>query len=144
MKDEALILLVEDNQADVDLIKYTFKKNQIINRVITLDDGKEAVDYVLRRGSYKDAEVPDLMILDINLPKMSGLEVLKIIKEDEHARLIPVVILTTSASDQDVMEAYQNYVNAYLVKPVEIEDFIKIITSLEQFMVKIVKKPILK
>lgn len=141
MKDEALILLIEDNEADVDLIKYTFRKNKIANRVLTLSDGESAVAYLLKKGEYQKAQTPDLVILDINLPRLNGLEVLKIIKQDPYARLVPVVILTTSSADQDVLQAYQNYVNAYLVKPVEIEDFIKVVTSLEQFMVKIIKKP---
>ena len=139
--NEARILLVEDNEADVDLIRYTFKQNKINNELIVIGDGEEAVEYLLKKGRYKDVLLPDIIILDINLPKKNGLEVLKEIKADEDARIVPVVILTTSSADRDILEAYKNYVNAYLVKPVEIEEFIKVISKMEEFMIRIIKKP---
>ncbi len=144
-KQEAVILLVEDNPADIDLIKYTFKKNKIENRLITIMDGQSAIDYIVDHKDCGEGYFePDLIILDINLPKRSGLEVLEVIKNDDDAKVIPVVMLTTSASPTDIDEAYQHYVNAYLVKPVEMHDFIDVITKLEDFMIKVIKRPLRK
>ena len=141
LKSDALILLVEDNPADIDLIRYTFKKNKIENRLEVIEDGERALDYILKRNGYEGAEKPDLIILDINLPRMNGLEILQIIKEEEISRKIPVVMLTTSSEVGDIETAYEHRANAYLVKPVEIHDFIDIITKLEEFMIRVIRRP---
>lgn len=135
------ILLVEDNPGDADLVLYTFKKNQINNEIKIVDNGEKALDFVFKRNQYKNEKTPDLIILDINLPKISGLEVLKEIKHNPKTKIIPTVILTTSKSDIDVLTAYENYSNAYLVKPVEIKDFMEAISALDNFWLNLVKLP---
>ncbi len=140
-KKRANILIVEDNPADIDLMRYTFKKSKLENELVIIEDGESALKYILKKDEYSDSPTPDMIILDINIPKINGLEVLRMIKQDEEARLIPVVIMTTSSSEEDILKAYKNYVNAYLVKPIDIHNFIDVILKLEDFMIQVVKKP---
>lgn len=134
------VMVIEDNQADIDLIKYAFKKNHYTNELIVVKDGEEALDYLLTRCKIDEEKKPELIILDINIPKVNGLEVLRQVKEDEEMSVIPVTILSTSCSDADVIKAYKDHVNAYLVKPTDVDEFIEVIDQLLKFMTRIIKR----
>src|SRR6266699_3896689 len=115
------ILLVEDNPGDSRLTLETFKEGKVINNFTVLSDGVEALAYLRRQGTYANSTAPDLIMLDLNLPKKDGREVLKEIKADERLKLIPVVVLTTSASQDDILRAYGNHANCYITKPVDLD-----------------------
>ncbi len=138
---EIEILLVEDNPGDVDLILMAFKESRLNNSINTMSDGQEALDYVFKRGKYANRSMPDIILLDINLPKVNGIEVLRLIKEDEIYRRIPVIILTTSDADRDIVEAYNQHANAYLNKPIDFNAFIDVVKSIESFWFTVVKLP---
>jgi CheY-like chemotaxis protein len=130
------ILLVEDNQDHIELINRSFKEVNAVNRLNTVHDGQAAIDYLFHRTPYTDTDKhprPDVILLDLRMPKLDGLEVLQKIKSDDMLRSIPVIILTSSAADQDIMQAYKNYANSYLVKPVDHENFSKMLLKLEQY-----------
>jgi chemotaxis family two-component system response regulator Rcp1 len=135
------ILLVEDNPGDARLTLEAFKERKMINHFAVIGDGVEALSYLRRQGRYGDAETPDLILLDLNLPKMDGRQVLAEIKSDERLRKIPVVVLTTSASQDDVSQAYSNYANCYITKPVDLDQFMKVVQSIENFWFSLVKLP---
>ncbi len=135
------ILLVEDNPGDARLTTDAFKEGRIINNMHVVKDGQEAMDYLNHQGAHAGSVRPDIVLLDLNLPKKSGLEVLKEIKADPQLKTIPVVILTTSASDKDILSAYENYVNCYIRKPVDFNDFLVVVTKIEDFWLSIVKLP---
>ncbi len=120
------ILLVEDNPDDEALTLKAFKKNNILNEVVVVRDGEAALDYLFARGEYakRDKSVnPELILLDLKLPKIDGLEVLKIIKSDNRTQLIPVIILTSSSEEKDILKSYELYANSYIRKPVDFEQF---------------------
>lgn len=130
---EKIILLVEDNPDDVELTLRAFKKNNISNRVIIAKDGVEALDYMFGKGIYVERDLKDLpvvILLDLKLPKMDGLEVLKRLRQDERTKLIPVVILTSSAEQKDVIDGYSLGANSYIRKPVEFNQFVEAIKHL--------------
>jgi CheY-like chemotaxis protein len=129
------ILLVEDQELDVELTLEAFKENRLANEVQVLRDGEEALDYLFLQGRFADREpgLPILILLDIKMPKVDGLEVLRRIKGDPVLKLIPVVMLTTSKEEQDLMESYQLGVNAYVIKPVHFPDFVAAIRQLGAF-----------
>ena len=127
------ILIVEDNPADARLIMEVFDGFTIKNKVSIVENGVEALDYLYKRDKYKDVKTPSLIILDLNLPKKDGREVLKEIKQNKELRLIPVVILTTSRDENDICGAYMNYANAYLTKPTDFDEFIDLINTFENF-----------
>lgn len=135
------ILLVEDSPGDVRLTREAFKEGKIRNRLHVVADGKEALDFLCHRGSYEEAVQPDLILLDLNLPKVDGREVLKIIKEDETLRRIPVVVLTTSDTQRDIEASYDLHANCFITKPVGIDDFLEIIQQIEDFWVCVVTLP---
>ncbi len=135
------ILLVEDNPADARLVMEVFKDFKINNKLYHVKDGVEAIDYLHHKGEYADTSKPDLILLDLNLPRKDGREVLKEIKEDENLRCIPVVILTTSSAEDDVLKTYCNHANCYIIKPVDFDQFIKVIQSIESFWLTMVKLP---
>jgi chemotaxis family two-component system response regulator Rcp1 len=135
------ILLVEDNPADVRLTIEVFNDSRITNRISAVTDGVEAMDFLHKRGKYADECRPDLVLLDLNLPKKDGREVLSEIKADPELKAIPVIVLTTSDADQDVWKAYESGVNSYIKKPVDLEQFIKIFHSIEDFWLTVVKLP---
>ncbi len=135
------ILLVEDNEGDILLTTDALTEGKLVNSVDVAKDGWEAVQYLEKKGAYQNAPTPDLILLDINLPKMNGHEVLKIIKNNPEIKYIPVVMLTTSSSEQDIMQSYQNYANSYISKPVELSDFLDAIAAIEHFWISIVKLP---
>jgi len=145
--EERIILLVEDNPDDVDLTLRAFKKNSILNKIVVVKDGVEALDYLYGRGMYtgRDAkDLPVVILLDLKLPKMSGLEVLKSIRQDEFSRLVPVVILTSSAEQEDVIEGYKLGANSYVRKPVDFEQFTEAIKLLGLYWLLWNEPPILK
>ncbi len=135
------ILLVEDNPGDVRLTQEVFKDGRIHNRLNIVGDGVEALAYLRREGQYVDTMRQDLILLDLNLPKKSGREVLAEIKADPVLRQIPVVVLTTSAAELDILEAYSLHANCYITKPVDLEQFERVIRSIEDFWLALVKLP---
>lgn len=136
-----VILLVEDNPGDVRLTREALKESKVRNQMDVVNDGVEALAFLRREGKYKDAVRPDLVLLDLNLPKKGGLEVLAEIKGDAVLKTIPVVILTTSDAEQDILKSYSASANAYVTKPVDLEQFLDVIKSIEGFWVEIVKLP---
>jgi len=132
----AKILLVEDNPADIRLTEEAFKQFRIHNKLHIVRDGEEALEYLYNKKN------PDIILLDLNLPKMNGVEVLKEIKQNEKLKHIPVIILTTSNNDDDIYNSYKNYASAYITKPVSMKDFIKAIEKFKIFWLSLVKIPI--
>lgn len=135
------ILLIEDNPADIRLTQEVMKESKIHNQVKVVMDGVEAMDFLKREGKYVNETRPDIILLDLNLPKKDGRDVLKEIKLDENLKMIPVVILTTSKADQDVVNTYNLHANCYITKPVDLDQFITVIKSIEDFWFTIVKLP---
>ena len=137
----AEILLVEDNPGDVRLIVEAFKEDKLRNNLDVVEDGVEALAFLRREDKYADTPRPDLILLDLNLPKKDGREVLAEIKADENLRRIPVVILTTSKAEEDILKAYNHHANCYITKPIGLEQFIKVVKSVKEFWLTIVKLP---
>ncbi|HPU88683.1 MAG TPA: response regulator [Spirochaetota bacterium] len=135
------ILIVEDSEGDVRLIREALKEGKISNQLSVAKDGVEAMNFLLRRGSHTGASRPDLILLDLNLPKKDGREVLAEIKGNDELRRIPVVILTTSSADADVLKSYDLHANCYIVKPLDLDQFIRVVRSIESFWLTIVKLP---
>jgi two-component system, chemotaxis family, response regulator Rcp1 len=135
------ILLVEDNPGDVRLTQEALKEGKVRNAMYVVNDGVEALAFLRREGPYADASHPDLILLDLNLPKKGGLEVLSEIKADDDLKRIPVVILTTSQAEQDIVRSYNLHANAFVTKPVDLEQFIVVVKSIEDFWLEIVKLP---
>ncbi|MEP7257202.1 MAG: response regulator [Flavitalea sp.] len=135
------VLLVEDNEGDILLTKEAFEQSKILINLSVVKDGKEAVDFVLREGKYINVQLPDLLLLDINLPKKNGIEVLKFIKGNESIKQIPVIMLTTSSFENDIVLSYKNYASCYITKPVDTDNFLTIISKIEDFWISIVKLP---
>jgi CheY-like chemotaxis protein len=135
------ILLVEDNEGDARLAKEVMRDSKIRNGLHHVWDGEEAMDYLHRRGKHAEALRPDLILLDLNLPRMDGREVLETIKRHEELRRIPVVILTTSSAEADILKSYDLYANCYITKPVNMVEFIKVVTAIQDFWLTIVKLP---
>ncbi|MBC7935933.1 MAG: response regulator [Rhizobacter sp.] len=135
------ILLVEDNEGDILLTQEALEDAKIVTQFSVTRDGKEAIDFLTQQGKYQHVNLPALILLDVNLPLKNGYEVLRFIKAHETLKLIPVIMLTTSSSKRDMDEAYDNQVNCYITKPVEINDFITVITAIENFWISIVELP---
>jgi CheY-like chemotaxis protein len=135
------ILLVEDNPGDVRLTREALKDARVINNLQVAADGVEAMAFLKRQGGYENAIRPDLILLDLNLPKKDGREVLSEIKADTSLRRIPVVILTTSKAEEDVLKTYDLHANCYITKPVDLEKFIEVISAIEDFWLSIVILP---
>jgi CheY-like chemotaxis protein len=136
------ILMVEDNPGDVRLTQEALKDATMYINLDVTKDGVEALEYLHRTGVYSTACRPDLILLDLNLPKKNGFEVLEEIKADQRLKRIPVVILTTSKADEDILKAYGLYANCYVTKPVSLEQFLKVVHTIEDFWLTIVKLPI--
>lgn len=135
------ILLVEDNPADVNIIRETFRECKITNNLSVLDNGERALDFLYRRGEYSAAPRPDLILLDIGLPGISGLEVLAEVKADPDLRQIPVIVLTTSKAEEDIFRSYDLHANSFITKPVHLTDLFEVVKGIENFWFSIVKLP---
>lgn len=133
--------MVEDNEGDILLTTEAIEEGNIANIINVVRDGEEAIRFLEKKGDYQNVTTPDLILLDINLPKKNGHEVLAYIKSKESLKSIPVIMLTTSSSDFDIKKAYEKYANCYIVKPVDVNDFIKVIAKIEDFWASTVKLP---
>ncbi|QGR00369.1 response regulator [Paenibacillus psychroresistens] len=141
LSSDVEILLVEDNPGDIRLIVEVLKDGKIKNNLSVVEDGEQALAYLLREGIYTDAIVPDIILLDLNLPKINGTEVLAEIKKHPLLKHIPVIILTTSEAEQDILRAYDLHANCYITKPVNLDQFLNVVRSIEEFWLTIVKIP---
>jgi two-component system response regulator len=135
------VLLVEDNPGDVRLTREALKDGKVWSNLNVVEDGEAALAFLRQEGAYANAPRPDLILLDLNMPKKDGREVLSIIKADENLKQIPVVILTTSDSEEDILRSYNLNANCYITKPVDFEQFIKVVREIEEFWLTIVKLP---
>lgn len=135
------ILLVEDNPGDVRLTREALKESKVLNNLHTAIDGVDALEFLQRKGEYVNAVRPDIILLDLNLPRKDGRELLADIKTDPDLRRIPVVILTTSKAEDDITQTYDLHANCYITKPVDLDQFIKVVKSVEDFWFTIVKLP---
>ena len=135
------ILLVEDNPADVRLTEEVLKDGRILNRVNVVNDGIEAMEFLRRQGRYADMPRQDLVLLDLNLPRMDGRDVLAAMRDDPELSGIPVVVLTTSSDEHDVLRAYDLHANCYITKPVKLDDFVTVLRSIEDFWLTVVRLP---
>lgn len=138
---EIHILLVDDNEGDVLLTKEALAEAKIVNRISVAYDGVQALRFLKKEPPFMEQESPDLILLDINLPRMDGTEVLSIIKSDPELKRIPVIMLTTSSSEKDILTSYDNYANCYITKPVDLERFMDVVRTIEDFWISIVKLP---
>ena len=136
---EVHILLVEDNEGDILLTLDAFEESKIRTNISVVRNGAEALDFLYRRGDYKEVNLPDLILLYINLPIYNGHEVLKKIKEDTSLKKIPVIILTTSSSQKDINKAYENYCNSYVSKPIDMDNFFKVTLKIDEFWLQLSK-----
>jgi chemotaxis family two-component system response regulator Rcp1 len=141
MKKEIHILLIEDNEGDIVLTIEALKEARISNTIDVVRDGEKAMAFLLKEGEFAEAATPDLILLDINLPKIDGKEVLANIKNNEILKVIPVVMLTTSDSEKDIFESYHNHANCYITKPVGFQSFIEVIHTIKEFWITIVQLP---
>ncbi len=135
------ILLVEDSPSDIDLTKEALDEGKIIHELFIVEDGLAAMQFLNKEGPYRDVPRPDVILLDLNLPKKDGREVLVEVKSDEALKRIPVIVLTTSAAEEDICSTYEHYANCYITKPVDVEDFIRVLRSFSEFWLAFVKLP---
>jgi len=135
------ILLVEDNPGDVRLTTEALAEAKVRNRLSVARDGVEALQYLRREAPFEDAVRPDIILLDLNMPRMDGREVLEEIKRDPSLSLIPVVVLTTSQADEDILRSYQLHASCYITKPVDLEQFLRVVRSVEDFWLTVVRLP---
>ena len=135
------VLLVEDDPGDVLMTREAFEDTKVVNRLHVVSDGTAAMEFLRKEGEYADAPTPDLVLLDLNLPRMDGREVLLAVKQDESLRKIPVVVLTTSEAEEDVLRSYSLHANAYVTKPVDFDRFIEVIRKIDEFFVTVVRLP---
>jgi len=135
------VLLIEDDPGDVLITREAFEHYKIRNTLRVASDGQEGLDYLYQRGSHKGATRPDLILLDLNLPRMDGREVLAEIKSDPALRSIPVVVLTTSKAEEDILRSYDLHANAYVTKPVDLDQFMKAVRQIDEFFVQVVRLP---
>ncbi|GAA3838369.1 response regulator [Sphaerisporangium flaviroseum] len=135
------VLLVEDDPGDVLLTKEAFEHNKVQNKLHVVSDGEQAIAFLRQEGEYSDVPRPDLILLDLNLPRKDGREVLEDIKADADLRSIPVVVLTTSEAEEDILKSYHLHANAYVAKPVDFDQFIRVVRQIDDFFVTVVKLP---
>ena len=135
------ILLVEDNPADVRLTVEGLKEAKVANKLHAIMDGRKALDFLFRRGEYVDAPRPDVVLLDLNLPGVDGRTILKQVKEDPILCVIPVVVITSSEAEADIIKSYESHANCFISKPIDFEGFLKIVHSIEDFWFEVVKLP---
>jgi CheY-like chemotaxis protein len=135
------ILLIEDSPSDTALTIEALEEGKIANNLSHVEDGVEAMDFLMRQGKYKNAPRPDLIMLDLNLPRKDGREVLAEIKNDESLKIIPIIVLTTSRSDKDILQSYRLNANCYITKPVDFRQFMEVVRSIEKFWLSVVTLP---
>jgi two-component system, chemotaxis family, response regulator Rcp1 len=135
------ILLIEDNPGDVELTRESLNKGKIKNNFNVVMDGEKALDYLFQRGEFLGAKLPDIVLLDLNLPKMSGREILQILKSDDDRHSIPVIILSSSEAAKDIQDSYCLHANCFVTKPVKISDFMNVVQMVENFWIDIVRLP---
>ena len=135
------ILLVEDNPGDIELTKEALAETKVLTNLHTVENGLEALDFLFKRGNYSNAPRPDIIILDLNLPLKDGRKVLEIVKEDINLRRIPVVILSSSKAEQDILRSYNLHANCYITKPLDFSQFSQVVKTIEQFWFTVVKLP---
>lgn len=135
------VLLVEDDPGDVLMTKEAFQEHKVGNRLHVVSDGVEALRFLRREGEYADAPAPHLILLDLNLPRKDGREVLEEVKKDEALSHIPIVVLTTSEAEEDILRSYRLHANAYVAKPVDFESFIRVVRQIDDFFVTVVRLP---
>lgn len=135
------VLLVEDDPGDELMTREAFEDNKINNTLHVVRDGEEALDFLYRRAGHEDAPRPDLILLDLNLPKYDGRQVLQIVKSDEDLAHIPVVVLTTSSAEEDILRSYKLHANAYVTKPVDLDQFIAAVRQIDEFFLTVVRLP---
>ncbi|WP_019137447.1 response regulator [Cellulomonas massiliensis] len=135
------VLLVEDDPGDVLMTREAFEDHKVANRLSVVADGVSAMAFLRKEGEYADAPTPDLVLLDLNLPRMDGREVLQALKADAALRAIPVVVLTTSEAEEDVVRSYSLHANAYVTKPVDFDRFIDVVRQIDEFFVEVVRLP---
>lgn len=135
------ILLVEDNPGDMRLTTEALKEGKVRNELSWAKDGVEALDFLYRRGQFSDVEQPDLILLDLNLPKKNGREVLEELKNHETLKSIPVVVLTTSRAEEDILRSYELHANCYIIKPVDLDKFMAVVKAIDHFWLSIVTRP---
>lgn len=141
MYKDVRILLVEDNEGDIVLTTEALKEAKVLNNIDVVKDGEAALKFLRKEDPYRKALTPDIVFLDINLPRIDGTEVLSIIKSDELLKVIPVIMLTTSDAEIDIMKSYYNHANCYITKPVDMEKFMEVIQSIKNFWINIVQLP---
>ena len=137
----AKILLVEDNPGDAELAREALENSKFINELDIVEDGVQALEFLYQRGIYEKASRPDIVLLDLNLPKMDGRQVLARIKNDDDLKTIPVVILTSSKADEDILRSYKLHANCYITKPLDIEQFFEVVKNIKEFWMSIVVLP---
>jgi len=135
------VLLVEDDPGDVLMTREAFEEHKVANRLWVVSDGVSALEFLRKQGEHAGAPTPDLVLLDLNLPRMDGREVLAAVKEDPELKHIPVVVLTTSEAEEDVLRSYALHANAYVTKPVDFERFIRVVRDIDEFFVSVVRLP---
>jgi CheY-like chemotaxis protein len=135
------ILLVEDDPGDELITREAFEHNKLKNRLHVAHDGEEGLDYLYKRGRFEEAARPDLILLDLNLPKYDGRQLLEKIKSDPDLARIPVVVLTTSSAEEDIVKSYKLHANAYVTKPVDLDQFMKAVRQIDEFFVQVVRLP---
>ncbi len=135
------ILLIEDNPGDIEITRQSLNSGKINNKLQVVMDGEEALDYLFQRGKHEKSNLPDMILLDLNLPKVSGREILKALKEDELRKSIPVIILSSSEAAADIDESYQLHANCFVTKPVQLETFMDVVQVIESFWINIVRLP---
>ncbi|PYF99842.1 Response regulator receiver domain-containing protein [Georgenia satyanarayanai] len=141
MTDMIEVLLIEDDPGDVLMTEEAFADYKVANQLTVVADGESAMAYLRKEGEYADAPTPDLVLLDLNLPRMDGREVLGELKADPELRRIPVVVLTTSDAEEDILRSYNLHANAYVTKPVDFERFIEVVRKIDDFFVSVVRLP---
>ncbi|KQS47459.1 MULTISPECIES: response regulator [Flavobacterium] len=139
--ESIVILLIEDNEGDILLTREALGYGSIRKEISVVKDGWEAIQFLEKKGAYKNAIMPDLILLDINLPKLNGHEVLARIKSNPQIQHIPVIMLTTSSSESDILKSYQNHVNCFITKPIEADNFLETVAAIEEFWLSMVQLP---
>ncbi|MBL7868793.1 response regulator [Flavobacterium lindanitolerans] len=139
--ESIVILLIEDNEGDILLTREALGYGSIRKEISIVKDGWEAIQFLEKKGAYKNAIMPDLILLDINLPKLNGHEVLARIKSNPQIQHIPVIMLTTSSSESDILKSYQNHVNCFITKPIEADNFLETVAAIEEFWLSMVQLP---